>query len=187
MDEPTLTIGQVATSAGINASAIRYYERVRLLPEPERRSGQRRYTQETVRRLGVIDVAKRAGFTLDDARALLATGDDGAPAHEQIRQLAQRKLPEVDALIQRAEAMRRWLTTASSCNCDTLDVCGLFDDEHPAGDSTATRENVSRLNSRTPAEPKPKRSQVAHSHHPRPRDAERRSRSKQKRPHRPLA
>jgi len=143
VDGPTLTIGQVATSAGINASAIRYYERVGLLPEPERRSGQRRYTQETVRRLGVIDVAKRAGFTLDDARALLAAGPNGAPAHEQIRQLAQRKLPEVNALIQRAEAMRRWLTTASSCNCDTLDVCGLFDDEHPAGDSTAnSRERL---------------------------------------------
>jgi len=187
VDEPTLTIGQVATSAGINTSAIRYYERVGLLPEPERRSGQRRYTQETVRRLGVIDVAKRAGFTLDDARALLATGDDGAPAHEQIRQLAQRKLPEVDALIQRAEAMRRWLTTASSCNCDTLDVCGLFDDEHPAGDSTANRDNVPRLNSRTPAEPKPNglrsptATTLAHE------NAERRSRSKQKRPHRPLA
>ena len=88
-------------------------------------------------------MAKRAGFTLDDARALLATGHKSAPAHEQVRQLAQRKLPEVDALIQRAEAMRRWLTTASSCNCDTLDVCGLFDDEHPAGDSTAnSRERL---------------------------------------------
>ncbi len=136
MDEPALTIGQVAASAGINPSAIRYYERVGLLPEPERRSGQRRYTKETIRRLRVIDVAKRAGFTLDDARALLATGDDGTPAHEQLRQLAQRKLPEVRALIARAEAMTRWLTTASGCNCDTLDVCGLFEDEHPSGDRT---------------------------------------------------
>jgi len=128
LDEATLTIGQVAEKAGVNSSAIRYYERVGVLPEPERRSGQRRYGEETVRRLGVIDVAKRAGFTLDDARLLLATGGDGAPAHEQVRQLAQRKLPEVEALIARAEAMKRWLTTATSCNCQTLDVCGLFED-----------------------------------------------------------
>jgi MerR family transcriptional regulator, redox-sensitive transcriptional activator SoxR len=127
MDQATLTIGQVARRAGIRTSAIRYYERVGLLPEPERLSGQRRYTEETVRRLGVIDVAKRAGFSLTDAGALLATADDGAPAHEQIRQLAQRKLPEVEALIQQAEAMKAWLTIASGCNCDTLDVCGLFD------------------------------------------------------------
>ncbi len=128
-----LTIGQVAASAGINASAIRYYERVRLLPEPERRSGQRRYTRETVRRLGVIDVAKRAGFSLDDARLLLAAGDDRRPAHEQVRRLARRRLPEVDDLIERAEAMRRWLIAASGCDCQTLEVCGLFEQGLQAG------------------------------------------------------
>ena len=134
VDEPTLTIGQVATRAGINASAIRYYERAGVLPQPERRSGQRRYTQETIQRLGVIDIAKRAGFTLDDARVLLATGGEGGPAHEQVRDLAQRKLPEVEALIERAAAMKRWLTIATGCNCDTLDVCGLFEDEQPLRD-----------------------------------------------------
>jgi len=133
VDEPTLTIGQVAASAGINSSAIRYYERVGVLPQPERRSGQRRYTHETVRRLTVIDIAKRAGFTLDEARALLATGAGAGFAHEQIRDLAQRKLPEVDALITRAEAMKRWLIAAGSCDCETLDVCGLFEEEQPLG------------------------------------------------------
>ncbi len=126
MNDPTLTIGQVAAGAGINTSAIRYYERVGVLPRPERRSGQRRYTDETVRRLAVIDVAKRAGFTLDEARALLAAEDGGGPAHERLRDLAQRKLPEIEALIDRAEAMKRWLTVASGCDCETLDVCGLF-------------------------------------------------------------
>ena len=43
MDEATLTIGQVARRAGLKTSAIRYYESVGLLPEPERESGQRRY------------------------------------------------------------------------------------------------------------------------------------------------
>jgi MerR family transcriptional regulator, redox-sensitive transcriptional activator SoxR len=144
VDEPTLTIGEVAARAGLNTSAIRYYERVGLLPEPERRGGQRRYFEVTVRRLGVIDVAKRAGFTLDDARVLLATGDNGAPAHEQVRQLAQRKLPEVATLIERAEAMRRWLTVASGCNCATLDVCALFEGERadtaPAKETGLTLE-----------------------------------------------
>ena len=136
MDEPTLTIGQVAARAGLRTSAIRYYERVGLLPAPERLGGQRRYTAETVRRLGVIDVAKRAGFTLDDARLLLAAGDDGAPAYEQVRQLARRKLPEVEALIDQAEAMKRWLTVASDCDCDTLDVCRLFENDRFGHDGT---------------------------------------------------
>jgi MerR family transcriptional regulator, redox-sensitive transcriptional activator SoxR len=128
MEETTLTIGQVAQQVGLNTSAIRYYERVGVLPEPERSSGQRRYTAETIQRLHVIDVAKRAGFSLDDARLLLAATDGGDPAYAQLRELAQRKLPEVDALISRAQAMRDWLSTASGCNCETLDVCALFED-----------------------------------------------------------
>ena len=75
--EATLTIGEVARRAGLNTSAIRYYESRGVLPQPERESGRRRYTEETVQRLHVIEVAKRAGFTLDEARVLLATAHDG--------------------------------------------------------------------------------------------------------------
>ena len=127
MHDTTLTIGQVAARVGLNTSAIRYYERNGILPEPARVSGQRRYSEATVERLRVIDVAKRAGFTLDEAKVLLDTIDGGSPAHEALQDLAARKLPDVDALIARAEAMKAWLTTATQCDCDTLDVCALFD------------------------------------------------------------
>lgn len=131
MDDATLTIGQVARRAGLNVSAIRYYEAQGLLPEAARVSGQRRYGEETLARLGVIDVAKRAGFSLDDIRTLLSSGDAGEPAHAQLQELARRKLPEVDELIARADAVRRWLTTATACGCETLDVCALFAEQEP--------------------------------------------------------
>jgi MerR family redox-sensitive transcriptional activator SoxR len=127
--DATLTIGEVARRAGLNTSAIRYYEARGVLPEPERESGRRRYTEETLRRLHVIEVAKQAGFTLDEARTLLTSADDGTAASAQIRELAHRKLPDVDALIARAQAMREWLQTATGCTCETLDVCGLFEGE----------------------------------------------------------
>lgn len=127
MTDATLTIGEVAEQAKINVSAIRFYERNGLLPEAERVSGQRRFAADTVRRLGIIDVAKQAGFSLDEVRVLLDSIDRGAPAHEQLQALAARKLPEVDALIERAQAMRDWLTTASGCGCESLDECALFD------------------------------------------------------------
>ena len=130
--EATLTIGEVARRAGLRTSAIRYYESVGVLPEPQRVAGRRRYAEDTVRRLHVIDVAKRAGFTLDEARVLLSTADHGTPAFSQVRELASRKLPEVEALITRAEAVRAWLQTATGCNCDTLDVCKLFGDLAPS-------------------------------------------------------
>jgi MerR family redox-sensitive transcriptional activator SoxR len=126
MDGKTLGIGEVAKEAGINVSAIRFYERKGLLPKPERTGGRRRYPPDTVRRLGTIEVAKQAGFSLQEIRLLLDSIDDGAPAHEQLRDLATRKLPEVDALIERAQGMRSWLDVASDCGCDSLDGCALF-------------------------------------------------------------
>jgi MerR family redox-sensitive transcriptional activator SoxR len=126
MAEATLSIGEVAEKAGTSISAIRFYEREGLLPAAERVSGQRRFTGDTVQRLGIIDVAKQAGFSLEEVGVLLASIDEGAPAHEQLRALAARKLPEVDALIARTQAMRDWLTIASECGCDSLEGCALF-------------------------------------------------------------
>lgn len=126
MAEATLSIGEVAEKAGTSISAIRFYEREGLLSAAERVSGQRRFTEETVQRLGIIDVAKQAGFSLEEVGVLLTSIDEGAPAHEQLQILASRKLPEVDALIARAQAMRDWLTTASECGCESLESCALF-------------------------------------------------------------
>lgn len=122
MKQPALTIGQVASRAGINSSAVRFYEREGVLPPAERVSGQRRYGEETVRRLEVIDIAKRAGFNLDEIRLLVNDNSGELP----LRELAQRKLPEVEALIARAEAMRDWLLKAQHCRCSSLELCALF-------------------------------------------------------------
>jgi MerR family redox-sensitive transcriptional activator SoxR len=127
MSEPTLSIGAVAEKAGVAISAIRYYERQGLLPEAERVSGQRRFGEETVQRLGMIDIAKQAGFSLNEVRFLLTSIDEGACAHERLQRLAARKLPEVVAMIERAERMRDWLTAARGCGCEDLESCGLFE------------------------------------------------------------
>ena len=129
--DATLTIGQVAIAAGLNASAVRYYERTGVLPKPERVSGQRRYTAETIARLRTIQAGQQAGFSLDEIAKLLRGADDGRAADE-LRDLAVRKLPDVEALIERAEAMKHWLELAAECRCGSLDVCGLFAGGEPA-------------------------------------------------------
>ena len=121
-----MRIGEVAERAGVKTSLIRYYEDIELLPEPERVGRQRRYDQTVLRRLGVIDVAQRAGMSLDEIRVLVQHGSE--PMSAQLRQLATRKLPELDALIDRAQRVRVWLETATGCDCQTIDGCALFDD-----------------------------------------------------------
>jgi MerR family redox-sensitive transcriptional activator SoxR len=122
-----ITIGEVARASGKAPSAIRYYEDIGVLPAPERVAGRRRYERDVVRTLAVIETSQRAGLTLDEIRLLLeAAGDDGV-ATDRLREVAERKLPELAALIERAEVVRGWLEDAARCVCPTLDDCPLFD------------------------------------------------------------
>ena len=121
-----LTIGELARRSARRPSAIRYYEEIGLLPEPARVGGRRRYGEESVRTLAVIDTAQRAGLALDEIKALLASQAGDAPAVEELRRIADRRLPEVDAMIERAQVVRRWLEAAQSCECPSLDDCCLF-------------------------------------------------------------
>jgi DNA-binding transcriptional MerR regulator len=120
-----LSIGEVAERSGRAASAIRYYETVGLLPEPVRVSGRRRYPQDTLRSLTVIDIAQRAGLTLVEIGALLRSSTG---AVDELRAVAERRLPELTASIERANLVREWLECAARCECPELDACALFED-----------------------------------------------------------
>ena len=134
---PQMPIGEVAERASMSTSRIRFYESRGLLPEPERAGGKRRYDEQVLRRLEIIDAAQRVGFTLEEIRDLLGSRDE--LAHERLRQLAVMKLPELDDLIARATSVRRVLKICSRCNCDSIDVCRMFDERVlPLRDHTAT-------------------------------------------------
>ncbi|HKD94321.1 MAG TPA: MerR family transcriptional regulator [Gaiellaceae bacterium] len=131
MSSELLLIGDVARASGKAPSAIRYYESIGLLPEPERMSGRRRYPAEVVRSLAVIDTAQRAGLTLDDIRLLLRASAEDGNAVEQLREVAERRLPVLRESIARAELVREWLEQAADCCCPTLETCPLFEQPSP--------------------------------------------------------
>jgi MerR family redox-sensitive transcriptional activator SoxR len=118
-----LTIGEVARRAGIAASAIRYYERIGLLPVASRVAGQRRYGDAVLTRLALVGMAREAGFTLAEIGTLLGGFPEATPAAERWRELAMRKLPEVEAMISRLVTVRAVLVESLACDCLTLDAC----------------------------------------------------------------
>jgi MerR family redox-sensitive transcriptional activator SoxR len=124
----SMTIGEVAARSGLNTSHIRYYERVGVLPPPGRVGNQRRYEEDVLHRLAIIDAAQRVGLSLQEIRDLTGPSNQGPLAGHRIRALAESKLPEIDALIKRAQAVKTWLEHARACDCRTVDVCSLFTD-----------------------------------------------------------
>lgn len=118
-----LTIGDVARRAGLNTSAIRYYERAGLLPPPARVNGQRRYHEDVLTHLAVVRMAQEAGFTIAEIGTLVTGFPEGTPASERWREMATHKLPEVEAMIDRLHLMRLVLVESLACTCLTLDAC----------------------------------------------------------------
>jgi len=117
-----LTIGELARRARVTASALRYYEEVGLLPPPARISGQRRYPESAARLVGAILLCSDAGFTLAEQKALLARRDD-TPGW---RQLAERKLAELDEQIAKAQAAREAISHGLRCPHEDITQCPNF-------------------------------------------------------------
>src|SRR3984893_1320241 len=122
---PDLTISEVARQVGLQASAIRYYERIGLLPQAPRMSGQRRYDTTALYRLAIIQRARQLGFTLSEIRHLFFGFRDITRPSERWRTLSQEKLAELDHLMDGIKAVRGVLKKLmTKCRCDTLDQCG---------------------------------------------------------------
>jgi DNA-binding transcriptional MerR regulator len=120
-----LTIGELARRAGVTTSALRYYEELGLLPPPTRFSGQRRYPESAPRRVAAILLYSEAGFTLAEQKALLAPreGCEGAPGWKQ---LAERKIAELDEQIARAKAAREAISHGLRCPHEDIAQCPNF-------------------------------------------------------------
>ena len=113
MDEELLTIGEVARRAGVATSTIRFYERRGLLTADARRSGQRRYRPETLRRLVFIGMLQDAGLTLEDIAGVL-----DADQVADWKAIGRERLAVLDDEIARLQQAREYLAGALLCRYD---------------------------------------------------------------------
>jgi len=114
MHSDTLTIGAFAKAAEVNVETIRFYQRKRLLLEPDRPPGSiRRYGHADVARVRFVKSAQRLGFTLDEVGQLLKL-EDGAHCSEAA-ELAALRLADVRA---RLADLARMETALSRLVCE---------------------------------------------------------------------
>jgi|SRR5215467_2712681 len=118
-----MKIGELAARAGLNASAIRYYEKIGLLAPPHRAGGQRRYSPDALNRVLLIRFAGEMDFTLGEIKLFLNGLRDNAPVGPRWKKLAHRKLIEVGNSIQRSLRLKALLQHLLLCRCASLEVC----------------------------------------------------------------
>jgi MerR family redox-sensitive transcriptional activator SoxR len=118
----SLSIGKLAVRVGVNASTLRFYESVGLLPSPERKNGQRRYADSQIERITFIKIAQQTGFTIQEILVLLE-GFETTPPSESWEGMARRKRTELEERKKQINSMIQLLDDGLSCKCLTWSEC----------------------------------------------------------------
>lgn len=123
------SIGQLAVATGTKVETIRYYERIGVLGEPDRTSGNyRAYSPDHLARLSFIRRARDLGFTLDQVRTLIGLADRRGQSCDEVDAIARSHLSEVDRKIADLKALKRQLTNVvESCGRGVVEDCKILD------------------------------------------------------------
>ncbi|MGB8360697.1 MAG: heavy metal-responsive transcriptional regulator [Acidimicrobiia bacterium] len=106
-----MKIGQLARRTGISTKAIRYYEELGVLPEPERApNGYRVYDPAAADRITFIQDAQSAGLSLMEIQAILELRDAGESTCAHVIASLEIHLREVDRQMAELVRTRRRLT-----------------------------------------------------------------------------
>src|SRR5262249_22155757 len=93
----TYTIGQLAKTAGVPTSTVRYYERIGLLHPDVRTAGNYRlYGEEALACLRFIRAAQTTGFTLADITALLQLRNATPHVCQEVQALIEERLSDLE-------------------------------------------------------------------------------------------
>lgn len=107
----TYRIGEIAVQAGVSVEALRYYERLGLLPAARRTDGgARRFGGGIVSRIRFIKQAQKLGLSLREVREL--SGDDPRRTPSGCRRvhaLVTRHLERLDRRLAELRTLRRSL------------------------------------------------------------------------------
>ena len=117
-----MDIAEVAKRSGLPASALRFYEEKGLIVSLGRQGERRSFAPQILDQLALIALAQSAGFSLDEIRSMFAPG--GAPTID--RQMLAAKADELDATIQRLQAMSNGLRHAAACPAPSHAECPTF-------------------------------------------------------------
>jgi MerR family mercuric resistance operon transcriptional regulator len=124
-----LSRGKLSKKTGVNSETIRYYEKIKLMPEPLRSSsGYRIYDDAHSKRLSLIKRCRELGFTLKEIATLLKLVDGGEYTCAEIRDHTTKHLDDVEDKIRDLRKMQETLRKmVSECEGGSVPECPIVD------------------------------------------------------------
>src|SRR2546430_10219137 len=111
----SLKVGAVAKAAGVGVQTLHYYERLGMLPKPDRSAANYRlYSPQAIRRVRFIKKAQALGLTLEETKQILDLKDHGREPCRKVTELGEKHLQEIDSRLTQLRAYRRALAEAVS-------------------------------------------------------------------------
>jgi DNA-binding transcriptional MerR regulator len=99
--------GQLAHLMGVSTDTLRHYERLGLLPLPQRTAGNyREYSPASQQRVELIQRALTIGFSLSELKTILAVRDRGGAPCRHVRALMHSKIRTLDEQIRNLISLR---------------------------------------------------------------------------------
>jgi DNA-binding transcriptional MerR regulator len=116
-----LDIGEVAARSGMAPSALRYYESEGIVSSVDRKGLRRQFRPDVLTTLAVVAMCRRAGFTLEEIKLVLATG--GGPGWKAF---AERKRDELRRQAEHLDTIADQLDHAFRCPSPNVFDCEHF-------------------------------------------------------------
>ena|SRR6266496_1824563 len=147
-----MQIGELAKRSAVTVQTVRFYERLRLLPEPQRKnSGYRVYSEPDLKRLRFVRQAKSLGFSLDEIREILRMRERGHCPCGDVVNIAQRHLRTVEAQITQLskfrdglrEAVNRWKRSGKQ-TISANTICVLIERTLESGEAQKTKRQATK-------------------------------------------
>ncbi len=122
-------IGRMSRETGVNIETIRYYERIGLLPKPDRTAGgNRQYNHDQLKRLFFIRRARGLGFALDEIRGLFEMADRQDYSCSEVHDLTVDHLASVLDKIANLKKLEKMLSDmVSQCSRGDVPECPILD------------------------------------------------------------
>ncbi|ALJ20874.1 redox-sensitive transcriptional activator SoxR [Microbacterium sp. No. 7] len=133
-----LTVGEVSRRTGVAVSALHFYERQGLIASTRTTGGQRRYARHVIRRVSVIQVAKRMGISLAEVAEVFADlPQDRMPGKTDWRRISERWRGRLEARRKEIERMEHELVECIGCGCVSLRSCRVLNPDDELGSAGA--------------------------------------------------
>lgn len=117
-----IDIGKVSEQTGVNTSTLRYYEEIGLIASLGRRGLRRQYGPEVLLRLALIQLGKKAGFSLDEIGTIFLQDNPAALPRPALHQ----RVAEIENQIRDLEKIRDLLQHVAECRAPSQLECPRF-------------------------------------------------------------